>query len=366
VSKHDENKVEIRGCIGEVRNQPAALGSATSTVPDILTLHKLRIDSIAPRHTPSNTPRRGTEESCSYTREPVGSPHGFSRSSQLSWSRDHCDDEDEPSYNSIFSSVGSVPRRASTFSTASTRLLDQTQNLKPAGSDFHLDVSSSLKHRVSTDNAQTGRLTRLREFDMVCTHLARNLYMSGGKVAWNKDLLHENGITHIINCAYPEVPSFYPDDFVYHNISIRDSPIENISPHFFKVVELATLWTKEEKCKLLIHCSQGVSRSVSLAVALMMFTSKAGYRETLGFVQEKRPIAEPNCGFAQQLRMWESLCRPFPREQLEERQLFPKRVIIGVVPSQSVDETTQKNLLIWTCQLVLSATIEFTVSSGIH
>jgi len=76
--------------------------------------------------------------------------------------------------------------------------------------------------------------------------------------------------------------------------------------------------------RVLLHCDAGVSRSVSLAIAYMMYdsvkTCNSGstdsvasgmvpfsYRRILQLIQSCRPIAQPNEGFAQQLEKYEQI-----------------------------------------------------------
>lgn len=53
--------------------------------------------------------------------------------------------------------------------------------------------------------------------------------------------------------------------------------------------------------RVLIHCSQGVSRSVTLAVAWIMWTRRACYEEVFEDVKLHRGIANPNIGFVCQV-----------------------------------------------------------------
>ena len=56
--------------------------------------------------------------------------------------------------------------------------------------------------------------------------------------------------------------------------------------------------------RVLIHCSQGVSRSASLAIAYMMWKRAAGYDEVFQEVKAARGVANPNIGFICQVGGW--------------------------------------------------------------
>lgn len=63
---------------------------------------------------------------------------------------------------------------------------------------------------------------------------------------------------------------------------------------------------------MLIHCSQGVSRSVTLAIAYLMWRNGQTFDEAFAAVKTARGVANPNIGFVCQARVqaWESLWRP--------------------------------------------------------
>jgi dual specificity MAP kinase phosphatase len=49
--------------------------------------------------------------------------------------------------------------------------------------------------------------------------------------------------------------------------------------------------------RVLLHCSQGVSRSASLAIAYLMWQRSASFDEVLASVKAARGVANPNIGF---------------------------------------------------------------------
>lgn len=70
---------------------------------------------------------------------------------------------------------------------------------------------------------------------------------------------------------------------------------------FHEVIEFIEK-AKEKNGRILVHCNQGISRSVSLVIAYLMFSKKLNYEESFKFVQSKRSIANPNIGFSIQLQ----------------------------------------------------------------
>ena len=59
--------------------------------------------------------------------------------------------------------------------------------------------------------------------------------------------------------------------------------------------------------RVLLHCSQGVSRSASLAIAYLMWQRSASFEEVLASVNAVRGVANPNIGFTCQVRTMHAL-----------------------------------------------------------
>ena len=62
---------------------------------------------------------------------------------------------------------------------------------------------------------------------------------------------------------------------------------------------------EQQQARVLVHCVEGVSRSASVVVALLMRDRKLSFDDALKVVQEKRPKAKPNPAFERQLRQLE-------------------------------------------------------------
>ena len=54
---------------------------------------------------------------------------------------------------------------------------------------------------------------------------------------------------------------------------------------------------------MFIHCSQGVSRSVTLAIAYLMWRNGQTFDEAFAAVKAARGVANPNIGFVCQARI---------------------------------------------------------------
>lgn len=95
------------------------------------------------------------------------------------------------------------------------------------------------------------------------------IYIGNHSTSTNKDLLKQHGITHILTVLSSFNPS-YPDDFRYEHICAYDDLNEDMT---FKFQISNTFIREAEKMggKVYIHCMCGVSRSVTIALAYLLF-----------------------------------------------------------------------------------------------
>jgi len=130
-----------------------------------------------------------------------------------------------------------------------------------------------------------------------------NIFISDLPSSCNIDLMKEDGITHILSTVLGLEP-FFPEDFIYKNVHVRDVEHQDLSPYFDESVE----FIKEainSGGKVLVHCSYGVSRSVSMVIAYLIKEKGMTYQEAYELVKSKRQIAKPNIGFMKQLIIYE-------------------------------------------------------------
>ena len=134
-----------------------------------------------------------------------------------------------------------------------------------------------------------------------------NIYLGNIQSAYQKEFLKEKGITHIITAVLGVSPIF-PDDFTYLNINSIDYDNDNLMTNFNKTNDFINKCI-EKNGKVLIHCICGVSRSVTITCAYLMKNKNINPNEAIEFIKEKRPIAEPNCGFKKQLNNYYEMLR---------------------------------------------------------
>lgn len=67
----------------------------------------------------------------------------------------------------------------------------------------------------------------------------------------------------------------------------------------------------------LIRSNVGVSRSVSVVIAYLIRYESLSYWQAEDQARQKRPKINPNCGFIQQLLIWEKICN-IPEDKWDE------------------------------------------------
>lgn len=149
------------------------------------------------------------------------------------------------------------------------------------------------------------------------------LYVSGIEAATNLIELRRCGITHVVNLVAFEKEKrepFLESGISYLSLALRDRPQQHIPDSlllhviaFIEKARRATFVALNEDAisgapyapqRVLIHCHQGVSRSITFVVAYIMWCSRWSYRRAFELVKSRRSIANPNVGFAAQLMRW--------------------------------------------------------------
>ncbi|KAK9798488.1 hypothetical protein WJX73_000310 [Symbiochloris irregularis] len=86
----------------------------------------------------------------------------------------------------------------------------------------------------------------------------------------------------------------------YHTLCLNDVGQEDISSIFYHVFDIIQE-VERQGGRVMVHCSQGVSRSATLAIGYYMWRTGAGFVTATKALQIKRTIINPNAGFLGQL-----------------------------------------------------------------
>lgn len=130
------------------------------------------------------------------------------------------------------------------------------------------------------------------------SQITDQIYISDLPSAFNIDHLKSEGFTHILNMIIG-VDSLYPTEFIYKNIPARDIESQDLTQYFDECSEFIHSAVKSGG-KILVHCSQGISRSATIVIAYLI-NQGMSYQEAHDLVKAKRPLINPNPGFVEQL-----------------------------------------------------------------
>ena len=161
------------------------------------------------------------------------------------------------------------------------------------------------------------------------------LYVSSYNATKNLELLERNKITHIINCAADFCENVFEQEnkFTYLSFYLKDHVLENIECIFYECIKFIEN-VKEKGGRVLVHCIQGISRSVSIVIAYIIFTKKLSYDKAFNLVQTKREISSPNFGFSIQLQNFYSRLYDDPAKY----RYIPKIYAVGSFQNEQADK----------------------------
>jgi len=107
------------------------------------------------------------------------------------------------------------------------------------------------------------------------------------------------GFTHIMNVTEEE-PNLFPLQFVYLKLPVRDEMEANIGELFPQALEFFKR-VEQKRGKLYIHCSAGISRAPTMAIAYLIANRKIPLKDAYSYVCNRRPLVGINNHFLFQL-----------------------------------------------------------------
>jgi len=117
------------------------------------------------------------------------------------------------------------------------------------------------------------------------------------------DQLRRLGVKCILNVTTDIVephPSELGSDIQWHRIPLHDLEDEDISEAVGDALSIIDRIAAAGG-KVLVHCHEGRSRSVSMCLAYFITRERMPLADALSFIQVHRPEAQPNAGFLRQL-----------------------------------------------------------------
>ncbi len=128
-----------------------------------------------------------------------------------------------------------------------------------------------------------------------------NIFVGNHASALSKKFLISNKITHILNCGINLITLFEKDNnFKYLKIPLYDFEYQELEDYVNQTNKFIEEGSNKGN-KILIHCGEGVSRSVAICLMYMIILKKYTFTEALKIMNQKRPCSKPNKGFIKQL-----------------------------------------------------------------
>jgi len=145
------------------------------------------------------------------------------------------------------------------------------------------------------------RVAKIDYYSKICSIVLEDfLYVAGQRIAYNETHLKEIGITHIINMAGDACENMFPDKFNYLTYYAKDSKYEYIESIFYETAAFIEN-VKQQNGRVLVHCVQGVSRSVAVCMAYLILKHQFTFGQAYQLLRDVRGIASPNSAFWAQL-----------------------------------------------------------------
>nr|CCA13937.1 dual specificity phosphatase putative [Albugo laibachii Nc14] len=119
--------------------------------------------------------------------------------------------------------------------------------------------------------------------------------------AQSRKVIRDLGITHIVNASLDVGNEFESVGVVYCTVTIKDRPGENISQFFNVVFTFIEDAKRVQHARVLVHCTQGISRSGTLVIMYLMRAHCWSLVTATNFVLANRGVVYPNAGFLRAL-----------------------------------------------------------------
>ncbi len=172
------------------------------------------------------------------------------------------------------------------------------------------------------------------------SRITETLYVGVRPKPDDVERLQELGITHVASCLNePQLSTmtFLDASFETLRLPLHDGMEEDIAATFPTFLNFAS-----SADVLLVHCQAGVSRSATLATALLMTTQDLSFLDAYMLLREKRPGVLPNIGFASQLQHLEHERRS-ERPELSSLARYLRDIACAPVPIEELQEVLERH-----------------------
>jgi predicted protein tyrosine phosphatase len=134
------------------------------------------------------------------------------------------------------------------------------------------------------------------------SYIEPNLAVGSETVTHDQCLLKAEGFTHILNVSSTASICYTDITYLWKNLSdTMEQNLSDVLPECIGFINNAL----HEGGKILVHCQAGISRSVAVVMAYLMWSHRLTHAKAFDMVQRCRDRASPNIGFIGQLMAFE-------------------------------------------------------------
>ncbi|CAJ1341114.1 unnamed protein product [Effrenium voratum] len=128
------------------------------------------------------------------------------------------------------------------------------------------------------------------------------LFLGSHQSADRLEELRALGIGLVINCTKDhEASCLFEPHMKYLRVAVNDNESAEILPYLGGAADAIAAALKKGE-SVLVHCMQGISRSVTICAAFLIRHCGLSVEEAIHLLQRQRPVANPNLGFRAQLQ----------------------------------------------------------------
>ncbi|GLJ08358.1 hypothetical protein SUGI_0087180 [Cryptomeria japonica] len=177
------------------------------------------------------------------------------------------------------------------------------------GSDSRIELGSL--HRDAKPTEFKLERDKFAFSNKECSRITEHIYLGSDVAAKNREILRQNGITHILNCVGFVCLEYFKTDLLYKTLWLQDKPLEDITSILYDVFDYFEE-VREQGWRVFVHCFKGISRSSSLVIAYLMWSKGLSFVDAFLFVKAARGITNPNIGFLSQLSEYQKRMHATP------------------------------------------------------
>jgi len=130
------------------------------------------------------------------------------------------------------------------------------------------------------------------------------LYISDLTFAEDPTSLSSYRITHILTVMSGRISHpLLPIQPMRMHVRVEDMPFAELAAHLPTTTAfIRDALNSSPEARVLVHCGEGISRSVSVVAAYLMAQYGWGRDDAVNYIKTKRRVANPNFGFMNQLQ----------------------------------------------------------------